>query len=64
MVFFNPGDIVKFKSVDEAEYRRIRAEVEAGTFTYRQAPISFDLGAALADPEGYKATLLEALNGI
>lgn len=64
MVFFNPGDIVKFKSVDEAEYRRIRAEVEAGTFTYRQAPVSFDLGAALTDPEGYKATLLEALNGI
>jgi len=64
MVFFKPGDIVKFKSVDEAEYKRIQAAVEAGTFTYRQAPVSFDLAAALADPEGYKATLLEALNGI
>lgn len=27
MIFFKPGDIVKFKPVDEAEYRRIRAEV-------------------------------------
>lgn len=64
MVFFKPGDIVKFTPVDEAEYRRIQSEVDAGTFTYRQAPILFDVGAALADPENYKATLLEALNGI
>jgi len=64
MVFFKPGDIVKFKPVDEAEYFRIRAEVEAGTFTYRQAPIVFDVGAALADPDGYKVSLVEALNGI
>jgi urea carboxylase len=64
MVFFNPGDIVKFKPVDEAEYQRIRAEVDAGTFTYKQAPITFDLGSALSDPEGYNRTLLEALNGV
>lgn len=64
MVFFKPGDIVKFKPVDEAEYRRIQAEVDAGTFTYRQSPILFDLGAALADPDGYKMSLMEALNGI
>jgi urea carboxylase len=55
---------VKFKPVDEAEYFRIRAEVEAGTFTYRQAPILFDVDAALADPDGYKVSLVEALNGI
>jgi urea carboxylase len=64
MVFFKPGDIVKFKPVDEAEYRRIQSEVEAGTFAYRQSPIRFDLGAALADPDEYKVSLLEALNGI
>lgn len=64
MVFFHPGDIVKFKPVDETEYQRIRSEVEAGTFAYKQAPITFDLGSALADPEGYNAMLLEALNGI
>ena len=64
MVFFKPGDIVKFKPVDEAEYFRIRAEVDARTFTYRQAPILFDVGAALADPDGYKMALLRALDGI
>ncbi|MDJ0349695.1 carboxyltransferase domain-containing protein [Cryobacterium sp. PH29-G1] len=64
MIFFKPGDIVKFKPIDETEYRRIRTEVDAGTFRYRQAPITFDLKAALADPDGYKLSLLEALNGI
>jgi urea carboxylase len=64
MVFFKPGDIVKFTPVDETEYRRIQNEVDAGTFVYRQAPIQFDVGAALADPEGYNKTMMEALNGI
>jgi len=64
MVFFKPGDIVKFTPVDETEYRRIQKEVDAGTFVYRQAPIQFDVGAALADPEGYNKTMMEALNGI
>jgi len=64
MVFFNPGDIVKFTPVDEPEYRRIQKKVDAGTFVYRQAPIQFDVGAALADPEGYNKTMMEALNGI
>lgn len=64
MFLFKPGDIVKFKPIDETEYLRIRAEVDAGTFRYRQAPITFDVAAALADPDGYKLSLLEALNGI
>ena len=64
MVFFKPGDIVKFTPVDEPEYRRIQKEVDAGTFVYRQAPIQFDVGAALADPEVYNKTMMEALNGI
>lgn len=64
MIFFKPGDVVKFTPVDEASYRHIREEVDAGTFVYRQAEISFDVGAALADPVGYNEKLLEALNGI
>ena len=63
MVFFRPGDLVKFRPVDEAEYRRIKDEVAAGTFRYRQAPVTFDLTAALADPEGYNREILEALDG-
>lgn len=64
MVFFRPGDIVKFKPVTETEYNSIQAEISAGTFRYRQAPVTFDLSRALADPEGYNQELMEALNGI
>jgi urea carboxylase len=64
MVFFRPGDIVKFRPVTEPEYDAIQAEISAGTFRYRQAPVTFELSKALADPEGYNHELLEALNGI
>jgi urea carboxylase len=64
MVFFKPGDIVKFKPVTEAEYNNIQAEISAGTFRYRQVPVTFDLSKALADPEGYNQELMEALNGV
>ena len=64
MVFFRPGDIVKFKPVNEAEYNAIQADISAGTFRYRQAPVTFELSKALADPEAYNRELLEALNGI
>jgi urea carboxylase len=64
MVFFRPGDIVKFKPVTEAEYNTIQAEISAGTFRYRQAPVTFELSKALADPEGYNRQLMEVLNGI
>ena len=64
MVFFRPGDIVKFKPVNETEYNAIQAEISGGTFRYRQAPVTFELSRALADPEGYNRELMEALNGI
>jgi Allophanate hydrolase subunit 1 len=63
MVFFRPGDIVKFRAIDGAEYDTIRAEVEAGTYRYRQHPITFDLDRFLADPDGYNIELLGALYG-
>jgi urea carboxylase len=64
MVFFRPGDIVKFRPVTESEYNAIQAAISAGTFRYRQAPVTFELSKALADPEGYNRQLMEALNGI
>ncbi|MDQ0733741.1 5-oxoprolinase subunit B family protein [Arthrobacter agilis] len=64
MIFFRPGDIVKFKPVDEDEYRAIQAEVDAGTFTYRQVPVTFDLQKALTDPTAHNRDILEKLNGI
>ena len=63
LILFRPGDLVKFRPVDEAEYRSIQEQVEAGTWRYKQAPVTFDVEAALADPDTYNRTLLEALDG-
>lgn len=63
MIFFKPGDIVKFRRVEEDEYNSILKEVEAGTYRYRQAPVTFVLEEFLADPDGYNARLLEVLYG-
>jgi urea carboxylase len=63
MVFFRPGDIVKFRPIDEGEYQRIKGAVAAGTFRYRQSPVSFSLRDFLTGPDAYNATLLEALYG-
>lgn len=62
-VLFNPGDVVKFRPVDEPEFREIERQVEAGTWVYKQAPFTFVLKDALADPEAYNKTILEVLNG-
>ena len=64
MIFFRPGDIVKFRPVDESEYKAIQAEVDAGTLTYRQTPVTFDLQKALTDPTAHNRDLLEKLNGL
>ncbi|HTJ69843.1 MAG TPA: carboxyltransferase domain-containing protein [Actinospica sp.] len=63
MVFFRPGDIVKFAPVTEDEYLAIQAEVDAGTYRYRIADVEFDADRAVFDPLGYNDTLLGALNG-
>jgi urea carboxylase len=63
MIFFRPGDIVKFRSIEEDEYRSILAQVEDGTYRYRQVPVKFDLDEFLADPDAYNARLLEVLYG-
>jgi len=62
MVYFKPGDIVKWKPIDRAEYDRILKEVEAGTWTPRVAEVDFDLDAFNADMKGANAKLMEALN--
>lgn len=63
MVFFRPGDIVKFAPIDRETYDRITAQVEAGTYTPRMAEVPFDLDAFNADMRGTNARLMEALNG-
>lgn len=63
MVFFRPGDIVKWKPIDRAEYDRQVAQVEAGDYALRIAPVSFSLQEFLADPDGYNQQLLKVLHG-
>ena len=63
MVFFRPGDLVKFTPVDERRYREIGDEVSAGTFRFRQQEVEFRLDDFLAAPDEYNAALLEVLDG-
>ncbi|MDN7178510.1 allophanate hydrolase subunit 1 [Caballeronia sp. SEWSISQ10-4 2] len=62
MVFFKPGDIVKFKPIDRQTYDRAVAEVEAGTFELRVKPVKFVLSEFKHDPDAYNRTLAEVLD--
>ena len=62
MCFFKPGDIVKYRKIDRAEYDRMNAQVEAGTFDLRIRPVSFSLKKFLADPAAYNKKLEETLH--
>lgn len=62
MVLFRPGDIVKFRAVDEAEYRELEAAVDRGEDVYRIVDVDFELEAFLAAPDAYNAELLGALD--
>jgi allophanate hydrolase subunit 1 len=62
MVFFKPGDIVKWKPIDRAEYDAVLAAVEDGTYVPRIAEVEFDLDEFNADMRGTNAKMLEALN--
>ncbi|WP_312981453.1 carboxyltransferase domain-containing protein [Corynebacterium sp.] len=62
MILFRPGDLVKFRPIEEPEYRQIQREVEEGTFRYREVPVDFDMGRALAEGNAYNTELVEALN--
>lgn len=63
MVFFRPGDIVKFRPIDRAEYDRAVAEVEKGTFDLRIRPVRFSLRKFLVNPTAYNHALEEVLRG-
>lgn len=62
MVFFRPGDIVKWKPIDRAEYDRCLAEVEAGTYQPRIREVQFSLDDFNRDMDGTNARLMEALH--
>ena len=63
MVFFNPGDIVKFRSIERAEYDHILNEVEAGKHMPAVKAATFSLNEWQRDSEGYNRKTLEVLYG-
>ena len=62
MVFFKPGDMVKWKPITREEYDRNLAEVEAGTYVPRVRDVEFSLDDFNKDIDGTNAKLLEVLN--
>lgn len=63
MIFFKPGDIVKFKPVDRDGYDAAVEAVDQGRFEPPIRSVSFSLDTFQADPAGTNAKLLEALHG-
>lgn len=61
IVFPRPGDILRYRSIDRAEFDTVRDEVERGTFRYRIREFEFAPAHFLADPDGVNAEILEVL---
>lgn len=61
MVFFRPGDIVKWKRISRDEYDRCAADVEAGRYTPRISDVVFSLEDFNRNIDGTNARLEEAL---
>ena len=63
MIFFKPGDLVKFKSVYRDGYDAAVEEVEANRFQPRIREVKFSLDEFNKDPAATNTSLLETLNG-
>ncbi|TCT09885.1 allophanate hydrolase subunit 1 [Tepidamorphus gemmatus] len=63
MVFFRPGDIVKWKPIDRAEYDDTVAAVAANRYMPKVREVTFDLDEFNKDIDGYNARLEGVLNG-
>ena len=61
MVFFNPGDIVKWKPISSDEYNNCVTDVETGAFSPRIRDVKFSLEDFNKDIDGTNAKLLEVL---
>ncbi len=63
MVFFRPGDIVKFKPVDRDGYDQAVEDVDKGRFSPPIREVKFDLTEFSKDIDGYNAKLEGILHG-
>ncbi len=62
MVFFRPGDIVKWSPIDRDAYDAAVEDVRAGRFEPRMKDVVFDLERFNADIDGTNKMLMEALD--
>ncbi|MBB3664490.1 urea carboxylase [Prauserella sediminis] len=62
MVYFRPGDIVKFTPIDRDRYDDYVKEVEAGRYTIRARQVEFHPRRYLEDTDEFNARLLEVLD--
>jgi urea carboxylase len=63
MCLFNPGDIVKWRPIERAEYDSISADVETGKFSPIMKNVDFSLRKFNADIDGYNSKLTGVLHG-
>ncbi|ANF57191.1 5-oxoprolinase subunit B family protein [Halotalea alkalilenta] len=59
MIYFRPGDVVKFTPIDDARYEVLDAQAARGEFVPRVMPYVFDLDGYERDPIGYAARVKE-----
>ena len=62
MVFFRPGDIVKWRRISRDEYDQCHADVQAGRYTPRIRDVVFSLEDFNRDIDGTNARLEEVLH--
>ena len=61
MVFSKPGDIFKFKPIEEDEFKEIEFAVEKDNFEPLVKEVEFNLDDFLKDIDGYNKNLVRAL---
>ena len=61
IVFPKPGDILRYRAIDQTEFDEVRSEVERGTYRYRIREFEFSPADFLADPDAVNSELLEVL---
>ena len=61
MVFFRPGDLIKFSSIDRTEYDKMLKETDNGQFEPRIRNFQFSLENFNKDNDGYNKILKETL---
>lgn len=61
VAFPRPGDIIRYRAIDQAEFDQVRGEVERGTFRYLTRDYTFRPADFLTDPDAVTSELLEVL---